>query len=96
MNKKQINKLELFAQSLKNQYEEAGDFFIQLEINLVSGKKTFSANFVEQLYYNKEYYALDFNGAIDFIIKEAANMMVSPWPIGSEGRKSSFGQTKKM
>lgn len=72
MNKKQINKLEIFAQSLKNQYEEAGDFFIQLEINLVSGKKTFSANFVEQLYYNKEYYALDFNGAIDFIIKEAA------------------------
>lgn len=71
MNNNQINKLKLFAQSLKNRHEEAEDFFVELSIDFVSGKKTFEASFGEKLYYNKEYYTLSFSEAIDFITKEA-------------------------
>lgn len=72
MNNNQINKLKLFLQSIKNKHEENKEFFVGLEIQFVSGKKKFDANYIEKLYYNKEYYGYSFAEALDFLAKEAA------------------------
>ena len=72
MNKKEINKLEFFLRGLLGRYEESKDFFIRLDLAFTSGKKTFKGYYDERLYFNKEYFDLDFEESLAFIVREAA------------------------
>lgn len=71
MNKREIGKLEFFMQGLLSRFLDAEDFFTGMDFEFVSGKKTFKGLYDERLYFNKEYYDLDFEGALAFIKKEA-------------------------
>ena len=71
MNKKEIQKIKLFATGIKSRYEESKDFFIGLDAEFFSGRKKQTATFAEKLYYNKEYLELDFVQALDFLVEES-------------------------
>ncbi len=71
MNKREIGKLEFFMQGLLSRFLDAEDFFTGMDFEFVSGKKTFKGLYDDRLYFNKEYYDLDFEGALAFIKKEA-------------------------
>lgn len=72
MNKREINKLQLFFGGLKSRYEDSKDFFVELDFEYVSGNKKFKGSYDEKLYYNKEWRDLSFDKALDFVLGEAS------------------------
>ncbi len=72
MNRKTIEKLNLFLSGLRSRYEESGDFFVRAEAEFKTGGKLVQAVFEERLYYNKEFYEVSFEKALEILVAEAS------------------------